>query len=194
MVVQRRALAYARFMRRRLAIIALIAIASSVFLFAQTASRPVKVAVIDTEKILINSAAGKKALADLKKLQESRAETLRKRGEELRALQKQITDGRLTLSPEKLDQLGKQYEDKEIAVRRLQDDANRELNKTRDDAVAKVDASVMPVINAMGKELGYTLIFRKFESGLIYADEAVDITDVVIRRLDATSTAPATKK
>ncbi|HVR41132.1 MAG TPA: OmpH family outer membrane protein [Thermoanaerobaculia bacterium] len=181
-------------MRRRLAIIALIAIASSVFLFAQTASRPVKVAVIDTEKILINSAAGKKALADLKKLQESRAETLRKRGEELRALQKQITDGRLTLSPEKLDQLGKQYEDKEIAVRRLQDDANRELNKTRDDAVAKVDASVMPVINAMGKELGYTLIFRKFESGLIYADEAVDITDVVIRRLDATSTAPATKK
>ncbi len=35
----------------------------------------------------------------------------------------------------------------------------------------------MPVINQVGKEQGYTLIFRKFESGLIYADEAVDITD-----------------
>ena len=36
----------------------------------------------------------------------------------------------------------------------------------------------MPVINQVGKELGYTLIFRKFESGLIYADEAIDITNV----------------
>ena len=35
----------------------------------------------------------------------------------------------------------------------------------------------MPVINQVGKELGYTLIFRKFESGLIYADEAIDITE-----------------
>jgi Skp family chaperone for outer membrane proteins len=43
----------------------------------------------------------------------------------------------------------------------------------------------MPVINQAGKELGYTLIFRKFESGLIYADEAVDITDSIIKRLDA---------
>ncbi len=33
--------------------------------------------------------------------------------------------------------------------------------------------------------MGYTLIFRKFESGLIYADEAVDITKLVITRLDA---------
>jgi Skp family chaperone for outer membrane proteins len=40
------------------------------------------------------------------------------------------------------------------------------------------------VINQVGKDLGYTLIFRKFESGLIYADEAIDITSVVIQRLD----------
>ena len=35
------------------------------------------------------------------------------------------------------------------------------------------------------RELGYTLIFRKFESGLIYADDGVDITNVVIQRIDA---------
>ena len=33
-------------------------------------------------------------------------------------------------------------------------------------------------------DLGYTMIFRKFESGLIYADEAIDITNVVIQRMD----------
>jgi len=29
------------------------------------------------------------------------------------------------------------------------------------------------------------MIFRKFESGLIYADDAIDITSAVVQRLDA---------
>ena len=70
-------------------------------------------------------------------------------------------------------------------MRRLQDDATRELQKKKDEVLGSVDQRVMPVINQVGKELGYTLIFRKFESGLIYADEAVDITPVIIQRLDA---------
>jgi Skp family chaperone for outer membrane proteins len=43
---------------------------------------------------------------------------------------------------------------------------------------------VFPIINTLGKEGGYTLIFNKFQSGLVYADEAIDITDLVIQRLD----------
>ena len=70
-------------------------------------------------------------------------------------------------------------------MRRQQDDATRELNKKRDEMLAQIDDRVMPVINQAGKDLGYTLIFRKFESGLIYADEAIDITGVIIQRLDA---------
>jgi outer membrane protein len=184
--------------RHKFAALAIVAL--TVAVTAQQATRPaapaparaIKVAVIDTERIMINSAAGKKALADLKRLQEQSEASLRKRAEELKALQKQITDGRLTFSQDKLAQLAKQYEDKEIAVRRLQDDAARELNKRKDDALAVIDASIMPVINRAGKELGYTLIFRKFESGLIFADESVDLTGEIIRRLDAS--APAVKK
>jgi outer membrane protein len=40
------------------------------------------------------------------------------------------------------------------------------------------------VIDAVGQERGLTLIFNKFQSGLVYADEAVDITDDVIRRFN----------
>ena len=50
--------------------------------------------------------------------------------------------------------------------------------------LGQIDERVMPVINQVGKELGYTMIFRKFESGLIYADDAIDITGVIIQRLD----------
>jgi outer membrane protein len=152
---------------------------------APAAAGPIKIAVIDTEKILLSSQAGKKALADLKKLQEAKENELRTRAQELKDLQSKITEGRLSLAQDKLADLSKQYEEKEIALRRLQDDATRELNKKRDEMLAAIDGRVMPVINQAGKDLGYTLIFRKFESGLIYADEAVDITNVIIQRLDA---------
>ncbi|HYX25192.1 MAG TPA: OmpH family outer membrane protein [Thermoanaerobaculia bacterium] len=152
---------------------------------AAPASGSIKIAVIDTEKILLSSVAGKKAVADLKKLQEQRENELRAKAQELKDLQAKITDGRLSLAQDKLADLSKQLEEKDIALRRAQDDATRELNKKRDDMLAGIDERVMPVINQVGKDLGYTLIFRKFESGLIYADEAIDITTTVIQRLDA---------
>lgn len=146
---------------------------------------PIRIAVIDTEKILLSSTAGKKAVADLKKLQDQREKELGARAQELKDLQAKINDGRLSLAQDKLADLSKQYEEKEIALRRAQDDATRELTQKRDQMLAQIDDRVMPVINQVGKELGYTLIFRKFESGLIYADEGVDITNVVIQRIDA---------
>jgi len=146
---------------------------------------PFKVAVINTEQILTESVAGKKALADLRKIQEQKEAEIEGRQKEIRDLQAKIDDGRLSLAQDKLTEMEKQLEDKVIAVRRLQDDATRDLNKRKDDVLGAIDQRVMPVINQVGKEQGYTLIFRKFESGLIYADEAIDITDLVIKRLDA---------
>lgn len=152
---------------------------------APAPSGSLRVAVIDTEKILLSSNAGKKAVADLKKLQDQREKELGAKAQELKDLQAKMNDSRLSLAQDKLADLSKQYEEKEIVLRRAQDDATRELTKKRDEMLAQIDDRVMPVINQIGKELGYTLIFRKFESGLIYADDAVDITNVVIQRIDA---------
>lgn len=146
---------------------------------------PLKIAVINTEQILLESQAGKKAIADLKKVQDQKEAELGAKQEEIKALQAKIDSGRLSLTQDKLADMEKQLEDKVIAARRLQDDASRDLNKRKDDVLGAVDQRVMPIINQLGKEQGFTLIFRKFESGLIYADEAVDITPLVIQRLDA---------
>jgi outer membrane protein len=145
----------------------------------------IKIAVINTEQILLESAAGKRALADLKKAQDQKEAEIERHQKEIHDLQARIDDGRLSLAQDKLTDMEKQLEDKVITVRRMQDDANRELSKKKDDILGSVDQRVMPIINQLGKEMGYTLIFRKFESGLIYADDAVDITSFVIKRLDA---------
>ena len=158
--------------------------------FAAQAQAPgLKIAVIDTERVLLASETGKKALGDLKKLQEAKENEVKAKQQEIKDLQTKVQDGRMSLAQDKLSEMEKQLEDKVIALRRLQDDATRELNKKRDEILGQIDQRVMPVINQAGKDLGYTLIFRKFESGLIYADEAVDITNAVIQRLDGAAPA-----
>ena len=42
----------------------------------------------------------------------------------------------------------------------------------------------MPIVQQIGQEGGNAMIFRKFDSGLIFASDDVEITSEVIRRLD----------
>lgn len=144
-----------------------------------------KVAVIDTQQILIDSQTGKKVLAELTKLQEAKEAELQTKAQEIKDLQAKLEAGRLSLAQDKLLEMQKQLEDRTISLRRAQDDATRELNKKRDEMFDSVDKKVMPIINQIGKEGAYTLIFRKFESGLIFADSSTDITPLIIQKLDA---------
>ena len=143
-----------------------------------------KIAIIDTERVLSSSATGKQALEALTALREQKQREGAALEKELTDLQARLQEGRLSLSADKLAELQRQAEDKALSMRRFQDDANRELATKRDEVLAQVDAKVMPVINSYGQANGYDLIFRKFESGLIYAAETIDITDEVIAALD----------
>jgi outer membrane protein len=166
---------------------ALLAAALAVAVLAPRAEaqQTIKVGVIDTEKVLLESAAGKQVLADLRTLQEQKVKEGEALQQEIEGLRKRLSDGELSLSEPKKDELRGQIEEKTISLRRFQDDANRELNKKKDELLAQVDRQVMPVITRVGQEMGYSLIFRKFESGLIFASEDADVTDEVIQRLNA---------
>jgi outer membrane protein len=165
-----------------------VALAASVLAFgvaAPLAAQAQKIAIIDTERVLTASAVGKQALESLTALRQQKQQQGDALEKELADLQNRLQEGRLSLSDDKLAELQRQAEDKALAMRRFQDDANRELAKKRDDVLAEVDQKVMPVITRYGQQNGYDLIFRKFESGLIYANDASDITDEVIAALDA---------
>lgn len=167
---------------RRLPVLALGAALVLTLAAPLAAQAPAKVAVIDVERILLESERGKAALQELDALRKQKQEDGESLQQEITDLRTRITEGQLSLAQDKLTELQKQLEDKVIALRRFQDDANRELNKKRDDILGRIEQSVFPVINQIGQEGGYTLIFNKYNSGLVYADEAVDITSQVIER------------
>lgn len=167
-----------------------IASATSVAL-AQEAPAVPKVAVINVVQLLEESDAGKQGIDALKKMQKEKTEERNALQAAAKDLRERIAGGQFSLAEDKLADLEKQLEDKLIALQRFNDDANRDLQKEQEKMLLKIQNQVMPIINAVGAENGYTMIFNKFESGLVYADEAIDITEEVMTRLNAENAAAA---
>ena len=158
--------------------------------FAQNA--PQRMAVIDVQKVLQSSTAGKAAYERLKKMQDDRVARAQKMDEEAKSIENDINTKKLSLSEDKLTEMAKQLSDKKIAMQRYAQDADREVGEARDKELAALELKIKPVIDAIGKEMGLAAIFNKFESGLVYASEAIDITDSVVKRFD-TANPPAAK-
>lgn len=163
-----------------LTVVAVIAL-SSLQAFAEEAP---KVAVIDVQVLVQQSAAGMEMMGRLSKLQNEKVAGRKKLTEEFEGLQKQLAAQAGTLTEAKVAELRKQLEDKEIAIRRYDDDATQELEKAKAAELNALEKQIMPIIQEIGREQKYLLIFNKFQSGLVYADDAVDITDQVLRRFN----------
>lgn len=178
-------------MKKFLVTIAVAALAAP--MFAQNA--PARVAVVDVQKVLTQSTPGKAAYEKLKKMQDDRISKAKAMDEEARKLEADLSTKRISLAEDKLAEMTKQLADKKIAMQRFAQDADREIGEARDRELQALQTKIEPVIDAIGKEMGLALIFNKFESGLVYASDAVEITDTVIKRFnEAAGGAAAVKK
>jgi outer membrane protein len=173
-------------------ILALLAALAAPAAAQQPAAKPMKIGIIDPERIVAESARGKQAIERLNKERDQRLAEGNRMRQQIQDLQKQINDGRLSLGEAKLKQLNDQMEEKTINLQRFGENAQRELTKLEQEVMDPIEQQILRVINQVGAEQGFTLIFKKFQSGLVYADETVDLTPVVIQRFDTTpAAAPA---
>jgi outer membrane protein len=170
---------------------------ASVPALAQTAAAPApaggnsKIGVIEVQRIVQESAIGKESLARVQKLQQTKQEELTKRQKDLRDLETKIQDQGKALSEEAMEKLQKEYQGKAVELKRFQDDAQKELEESQRKELGDLEKRIMPVINEVAREQGYQLVFNKFNSGLLFADDkSVDLTDAVITKFNSQIAAP----
>src|ERR1700730_7756 len=160
---------------------------------ASPAPANLRIGVINVERLVQESALGKEAFSRVKKVNDQKKEEGEKLSKELRDMEQKLADQGSSLADDKREALQKSYQEKAIAFKRFQDDANRDLEAAQKKELGELERRVFPVINQVGKERGYTLVFNKFQSGLVYADDAVDITDEVLKVFNTTVAVPAAK-
>ena len=155
-----------------------------------SATPTIRVAVIDVERLVRDSALGKEAFNRVKKISDDKKAQNDQLQKELREIEQKLANQGQSLSEEKRDQLQKQYNEKSIDYKSFQEKATRELDQAQKNELAALERRVFPIITQLGKERGYTLIFNKFQSGLVFADDAADITDDVLKRFNTTVAVP----
>lgn len=154
---------------------------------AQDTVPTLRIAVVDLERVVMQSASGKALQGRLEEFQRQisvQAEQMQSEGRDLR---QRIADGVNTLSEEKLAELQKQYEDKTIEIRRFRDDKQREGQKMQAEGLREIESQLEPIFEQVRDELGLDLILNNVPGVVVMANEKADITEEVVARLNSSA-------
>lgn len=173
----------------RIAIVGLAILILAGAAVAQEAA--VKIAVIDLDRLVAQSVAGRALQNKLEDFQKAVTTEGKALADKARATKKLIDDGAISLSEERLAELQEQYEDESIAVRRFTESKQREGAKMRDDGLKEIEEKLQPVLDSVQSEGDYDLILNRALGVVVMASEKVDITDQVIAAFDAAEAASA---
>jgi outer membrane protein len=156
------------------------------------AQQPLKIAVFDIGKVMEQSTRAKAVNQSfegpIKTLEENKLTQARAMQQEIADLEKRIREG-LALDRQRIQEMSAELQAKKLALEQFGQNARLELQalqaKQKTAHIDPLEKEIFDIINAMAQEQGYSLIFHKFESGLLYASDSVDITAEVVRRFDA---------
>ena len=143
-----------------------------------------KVAVIDLQEIAQKSAVGQSAQEKLRTWFEGKKKELDSKERSIQQELANLENQKAVLTTEAYSERKNTLEQQALAFKQEQDAAQRELERRQAEALDEFAQVVGPVIEQVGKDLGLTVILDR-RTGVYYFDRAVDITNVIIERLNA---------
>ena len=147
---------------------------------AAWAAEPIKVGIVDMEKIVRTSEPGQAALNKLKDQFKDLKENLDKQKAEIDKMREDMEKQSLVLSQEAKMDKQTQYQRK---VRDFQDNVGNYQRKMKieEDKLSKpVLELIVQVVQEYGKKNGYGLLMDGRGAGVVYVSEAVNVTDLVL--------------
>jgi len=152
-----------------------------------------KVAYVFIQRILEQSVEGKAATAKIGALQQKKLAELGERNKALEAAQQRVNSP--SLSDAARAQAQKEVERLQVEIQRAQQDAQSELDDLRAQLNADFERKLGPIIQQVVTERDVQVLFSRENAGVVWSDQALDLTAEVIKRFDsAMAKAPAPPK
>ena len=141
-----------------------------------------KIGVIDLQKILTTSAAGKSIQAELKKEKDKMEADLKKKGAEIENIRKRLERESMVMGKEMREEKERESRIKINDFKSLQKKYRSNLQRLEGNLMNQLKSNVDEIVQSIGKKEGYLLIVNKF--GVLYSPNSIDITDKVIGKLN----------
>lgn len=141
-----------------------------------------KIGVIDLQKILETSAAGKFIQSKLKNAKDKMEANLKKKGTEIENIRKRLERESMVMGKEKREEKERESRIKINDFKSLQKKYRSDLQKLEGQLMNQLKDDIDEIVNEIGKKEGYLLIINKL--GVEYSPNSIDVTDKVIGKLN----------
>jgi outer membrane protein len=171
--------------------IPVVAIVALLFSAPMMRAQLSKVVVVDFEKAVVESDEGKKASEKFNALLQAKQGDLEKKQKDIEEQQKKLQNGARTLSDQAKADIQRDIDRRTTEVQRLNEDAQRELQASRDELLKPIADLATAVLGAMASSENYTLVIdiSNPESNVVWKNPKNDITDELIKRINAAAAA-----
>ncbi len=162
-----------------------ILIVATLFTSQTYAADVAKIGVINFEKLLAQSSAGK---VTQKQLKDKYADLQKKLDAEKKAVQEMslaLERESLVLSPEKKRDRAREIRDRVSDLKKMSSDYMEEFQILQNKRINQIQKDVFEIVNEMGKKEGFLMIMERKNAGIIYIPDQIDITDRVIKAYNA---------
>ena len=161
-----------------------------VLLFAYNAeAAELKIGYVDLSKALNESNEGKKATKTLEELVAGKQAVLAEKEEEIKKLKEELEKQKQSpmftadAMRDKEANLNKLVRDLQIKVNDYQEEVQKKEAELRTDIIK----GLKTIINNYGEKEGFTIIFESRESGILYSQKNIDVTDEIIKKYNEVS-------
>lgn len=150
-------------------------------LAAQAPAQEPKLAFVDLQRALNESAAGKKARDEFKGQVDRLQASLKKKKDDMDALKDRIEKKALVMKEEERANLEEEYRRKARDFEREYKDSQADLQRKDSELTAVILKDLQEVLREIGERDGYTMIFEESSSAVLYGKKSIDLTDELLR-------------
>ncbi len=162
----------------RLIVIGAALLASATLVGAQT-----KVAVVNLQRAVLETADIKKAQADLEARYRPQQEEMEKLQQEVEALSQQLQTMRGKLTPQGEQDLVVQGQRKQRELQRLTEDLQGEVNRDRNEILARVSQQMTEVVGKLATQKDLDIVVDV--TNTVFFKPALDLTKEAVAAYDA---------
>jgi len=159
-------------------ILAIMLLIACTFAFSE-----VKIGVVNAQDILQKSKKGLEIQKSIQALQDKKEGEIKAMNDEITKIEKEIQSP--ALNDDARNKKSIDLENKRKNLKRYLEDARNEFEQESQKQLAEFEKELMPIIDSIGKTKGFSMIIDFSRSGLVYMDPAIDITDEVVKAIDA---------
>ena len=141
-----------------------------------------KIGVVDLQRVMETSDAGKAAQAQIKKQKEKMEADLKAKGTEIEQISQRLEREAMVMSKESREEKEREARIKLNDFKTLQKKYRSSLQALEKKLVTELRDDTIALVDEIGKKEGYLLIITRV--GVLYSPNSIDITDQLIKRLN----------